>query len=197
MSVDDFKLRTKVLIPLVLMALGVLAVAALGAVRLIAVSSAASDIIERRNVAAVEIDSAAQMMDTIPHAIFAILLYDQKDEGRAAWKKQFETLPPQTVALLDQAAAQLPDFAVEIVTFKERVAGIGYEANSLYDLSVDSPRPGPRHWNDRRPDRRHEGGGLGSHRARLANSRARRRHERAVQKGARPKRLLGSIGCKL
>jgi len=139
MSVDNLKLRTKVLIPLVLMAIGVLAVAGFGAVRLIAVSSAASDIIERRNVAAVEINSAAQMMDTIPHAIFAILLYDEKDEGRAAWKKQFETLRPQTVALLDQAAAQLPDFAVEIITFKERVAGIGYEAKQSYDLSVGVP----------------------------------------------------------
>ena len=88
-------------------------------------------------------------MDTIPHAIFAILLYDQKDEGRAAWKKAFETLRPRSSALLDQAAAQLPDFAVDIVTFKERVAGIDYEAKQSLDLSVDLARPRSRDRHER------------------------------------------------
>ena len=75
----------KVLIPLVLMAIGVLAVAGFGAARLNGVSSTASDIIERRDLAAVELNGAARIMATIPHSIFAILLYDETDAGRAAW----------------------------------------------------------------------------------------------------------------
>ena len=66
MSIDNLKLRTKVLIPLVLMAIGVLAVAGLGAMRLNAVSSTASDIIERRDQAVVELNSAARMINTMP-----------------------------------------------------------------------------------------------------------------------------------
>ena len=83
MSIDNLKLRTKVMIPLALMAAGVLAVAAFSAIRLMALSSTASEIIERRDVAAVELNQAAQKMAALPHAVFGILLYGQR-RSRAA-----------------------------------------------------------------------------------------------------------------
>ena len=59
MNIDNLKLRTKVLIPLTLMAAMVVAMVVFGATRLIGVSATASDIIEKRDLAAVELTRAA------------------------------------------------------------------------------------------------------------------------------------------
>jgi methyl-accepting chemotaxis protein len=137
MTVDNLKLRTKVLIPLVLMAIGVLAVAGFGAVRLNAVSSTASDIIERRDQAVVELNSAARMINTISPSIIPDLLHNNTDEGRAAWKQQFDNIASESVKLLEQATAQLPDFAAEIVTMREQFSGLVDEAKKTYQVSAD------------------------------------------------------------
>jgi hypothetical protein len=62
LKIDNIKLRTKILIPLALMAAGVLAVAAFGASRLARVSSTASEIIERRDLAAMVLAQASHLM---------------------------------------------------------------------------------------------------------------------------------------
>ena len=89
MNIDNLKLRTKVLIPLTLMAAVVIAMVAFGATRLTGVSSTASDIIEKRDLAAVELTRAAYAMNGVPHAVFAVLLYDQDDKARKAAKQRF------------------------------------------------------------------------------------------------------------
>ena len=137
MTIDNLKLRTKVLIPLVLMAIGVLAVAGFGAVRLNAVSSTASDIIERRDQAVVELNSAARMINTVPQAIITNLLHDGTDEGRAAWKQEFDNVVSQSDKLLDQAAEQLTDFAAEIVTLKQRFSALVDDAKKTYEVSAN------------------------------------------------------------
>ena len=174
MTIDNLKLRTKVLIPLVLMAIGVLAVAGFGAVRLNAVSSTASDIIERRDQAVVELNSAARMINTIPQSIITNLLHDDTDEGRAAWKQQFDNIASESVKLLDQAAAQLPDFAAEIVTIREHFSGLVDEAKKTYEVSAD-------------PSGEIQAMGI-ANQIDLDGSRARRRHEQVVQQGDRLKR---------
>ena len=139
MTIDNLKLRSKVLIPLVLMAIGVLAVAGLGAMRLNSVSSTANNIIERRDLAAVDLNRAARTTAAVPQAIFSILVYDQSDDARAEWTKGFESLMPESTALLDRAAAQLPDFAVDIATFRMRFSSIAMQAKDAYDHSIKSP----------------------------------------------------------
>jgi methyl-accepting chemotaxis protein len=139
MSIDDLRLRTKVLIPLALMAAGVLAVAAFGTIRLIGVSSTASDIIERRDLAAVELNQAAQRMAALPHAVFGIILYSKEDPGRAAFAKEFENLTPETIALLDKAAQLLPDKTAEIGKFKERFSKLVEDAKEPYEAAGKTP----------------------------------------------------------
>ena len=63
------------------MAAMVVAMVVFGATRLIGVSATASDIIEKRDLAAVELTRAANAMSGVPHAVFAMLLYDQDDPG--------------------------------------------------------------------------------------------------------------------
>jgi hypothetical protein len=79
LRIDNLKLRTKMLIPLALMAIGVLFVAAFGAMRLVGISATASEIIEHRQLAAIELNHAAQIMQAVPHAVFATLLYGEND----------------------------------------------------------------------------------------------------------------------
>lgn len=147
MSIDDLRLRTKVLIPLALMAAGVLAVAACGTIRLIGVSSTASDIIERRDLAAVELNQAAQRMAALPHAVFGIILYSKEDPGRAAFAKEFENLTPETIALLDKAAQLLPDKTAEIGKFKERFSKLRRGRQGTVRGGRQDARFDARRWN--------------------------------------------------
>ena len=139
MYIDNFKLRTKVLIPLALMAAVVIAMVVFGATRLIGVSATASDIIEKRDLAAVELTRAASAMSGVPHAVFAVLLYDQDDKARKAAKQDFESLAPQVGMLLNLAATHLPDKAAEIAKFKERFAKLAEEAKEPMQISLDTP----------------------------------------------------------
>jgi len=83
------------------MAAMVIAMVIFGAMRLIGVSATASDIIEKRDLAAVELTRAANAMSGVPHAVFAVLLYDQDDAARKAAKYEFETLGPEAGMLLN------------------------------------------------------------------------------------------------
>jgi methyl-accepting chemotaxis protein len=139
MNIDNLKLRTKVLIPLALMAAVVVAMVAFGATRLIGVSATASDIIEKRDLAAVELTRAANAMSGVPHAVFAVLLYDQDDKARKAAKHDFEAMVPEAGKLLDSAAGHLPDKAGEIVKFKERFDKIAEAAKEPMQISLETP----------------------------------------------------------
>ena len=139
MNIDNFKLRTKVLIPLALMAAVVIAMVVFGATRLVGVSATASDIIEKRDLAAVELTRAAAAMSGVPHAVFAVLLYDQDDKARKAAKQDFEAMVPEAGKLLVSAATHLPDKAEEIVKFKERFDKIAEAAKEPMQISLDTP----------------------------------------------------------
>jgi methyl-accepting chemotaxis protein len=139
MNVDNLKLRTKVLIPLMVMAAMVVAMVVFGATRLIGVSATASDIIEKRDLAAVELTRAAAAMSGVPHAVFAVLLYDQDDKARKAAKQDFEAMVPEAGKLLVSAATHLPDKAEEIVKFKERFEKIAQDAKEPMQISLDTP----------------------------------------------------------
>jgi methyl-accepting chemotaxis protein len=138
-KIDNLKLRTKILIPLALMAAGVLAVAALGATRLMRVSATASVIIERRDVAAMELARASHLMAAAPHAVFAILLYDKDDPQRETSKKEYQSLVPASVALLDHAATLLPDRAADIGKFKKRFQTLAEDAKDAFKVSIGAP----------------------------------------------------------
>ena len=139
MNIDNLKLRTKVVIPLTLMAAMVVAMVVFGATRLIGVSATASDIIEKRDLAAVELTRAASAMSGVPHAVFATLLYDQDDKARKASKQDFETLAPQADKLLGLAAAHLSDKAAEIDKFKQRFDKIAEAAKEPMQISLETP----------------------------------------------------------
>ena len=108
MKIDNLKLRTKTLMPLIMMALTVLAMVAFGANRLSSVSETASEIIEHRDLAAVTLVRASRSMVLTP--VFRVRRPSMKmtaPEGRAA-DKGFPKAISATESLLDEAIKLLP-----------------------------------------------------------------------------------------
>jgi len=70
MSIDNLKLRTKTMIPLAVMAFVVLAMVGFGAMKLSAISSDASEIIEHRDLAVTQLVRATRLMMMAPYSVF-------------------------------------------------------------------------------------------------------------------------------
>ena len=84
-------------------------------------AATASEIIERRDLAAMELARASHLMAAAPHAVFAILLYDQDESAARGVEEGVPRLSStESVALLDHAATLLPDRAADIAKFKKR-----------------------------------------------------------------------------
>ena len=87
MNIDNLKLRTKTLIPLVVMAFVILAMVAFGALNLSSISNKASEIIEHRDMAVSRMIRSSRTMMQAPYSVFGTLLFDSgTPEGRAATK---------------------------------------------------------------------------------------------------------------
>jgi methyl-accepting chemotaxis protein len=134
MFIDNLRLRAKILIPVVLMGLVVVGMAAFGAARLAVVSGKASDIIERRDMAAFQLDRASRHMLEAPHSAIEVLL-DGADspEGRTA-ADGFQKAAANTAAGLDEAMKLAPDRAAQIAKFKESFQRILDKSKSVLEI---------------------------------------------------------------
>jgi methyl-accepting chemotaxis protein len=139
MSLDDLKLRTKMLIPLGVMALVVLSMVAFGSFKLANLSEKASDIIEHRDLAVTRMVRAARTMTFVPYSVFGTLVYDGgTPEGKAA-DAGFPKAVSMTDALLDEAMKLIPDKAAEIGKLKERFDALAEEAKKPLKIGDDTP----------------------------------------------------------
>jgi methyl-accepting chemotaxis protein len=130
MSIDNLRLRTKAIIPLVMMAATVLAMVGFGAVKLSGISSTASEIIEHRDLAVATQARATRSMVLVPYYVFANLTYDSDSpEGRGV-DAGFAKAISDANALLDDAAKLLPEKAAEYGAFKTRFDAIVEKAKA-------------------------------------------------------------------
>jgi methyl-accepting chemotaxis protein len=137
--IDNLKLRTKMLIPLSMMALTVLAMVAFGAMKLSSISLAANEIIDHHALAATTLVRAARSMVLVPYSAMGTLVYDgNSPEGRAA-EAEFPKSVAAGLTLLDEAAKLLPERAAEIVKFKDRFYAITEEAKAPLKIGEDTP----------------------------------------------------------
>jgi methyl-accepting chemotaxis protein len=139
MILDDVSLRTKNLAPLAIMAATVLAMVAFGAMRLTAVSSTASEIIEKRSHASIDISRAGRFVVIISHAVYSAVVNDGGSGAGVAAQKDFETAPAAAVSLLLDAATLLPERANELTKFAERVKSLAEKAKPPFDLGLQAP----------------------------------------------------------
>jgi len=139
MNFDNLKLRTKAIIPLSLMAFVIMAMVAFGASRLSNVSSTASEIIERRDLAAVVVSRASRNMQALPYSVASILLYDaDSPEGRRA-EAGFAEAKSRGDMLMNQALELLPEKRQELTAMKERFDVLAVEAGKPYQIGVSTP----------------------------------------------------------
>jgi len=139
MNIDNLKLRTKGLIPLVIMTLVVAGMVAFGAAKLAAISDAAGEIIEHRDVAAVDLVRATRAMMEAPYSAFGALLYDPNaPEGKIA-VAGFPKAIADANMFFDEGSKLAPDKAGEISKFKDRFQAIAGKAKRPIEIGKAIP----------------------------------------------------------
>ena len=150
MSIDDLKIRTKTLVPLGLMCLTALAMVAFSATRLMDVSHKASQIIERRDIAALNLSIAGRAIVYIPYSIFGAILFDSASPQGLATQKDFETTTKRGLDMLQAAAELIPDRAGEISKFEQRLQALGEKSKAPFEEGL--AQPGVDHGRDLKPE---------------------------------------------
>jgi methyl-accepting chemotaxis protein len=132
------KLRTKALLPLMLMAATMLVMVAYGALRLSEISSTANAIIQRRDLGLEEMVRSTRRMTLLVNDILAVSSYDGRSpEGRAAIA-DFQVTETEALAMLDEAKSLLSDRAAEIQGFKERFAALAEKAKTPFQMAQEA-----------------------------------------------------------
>ena len=139
MSFDDLKLRTKIFIPIGLMALTVLAMIGLGATRLTALSEASNDIITKSDRAELELSRAARSVVYLSYSVLAVIVYDNGTPNGKAADQDFKHAVEEANQHFDLATKLWPDKATEIGKFKERFAALYEKAKPAYKLGYEAP----------------------------------------------------------
>jgi methyl-accepting chemotaxis protein len=139
MNFDDLKLRTKILVPLGLMALTVLAVIALSSIRISSLGATSNEIITQREAGASELARARLAAVYLPYSVFAVIIYDNDAPNAKAASSDYKNAIEEANKHFDRAIAALPDRALEIGKFKERFAALYERSKSAYDIGYASP----------------------------------------------------------
>jgi methyl-accepting chemotaxis protein len=139
MNIDNFKLRTKILIPGGLLVLVVFGMVAFSAAKLAAVSGTASDIIERRDMTVIQLARAGRFMFEASYSAIGALFYDaDSPEGRAA-AEGFRKAAAGAGSGFDEAMKLAPDKAPEIAKFKERFQALVEKSKAVAKIGQGIP----------------------------------------------------------
>ena len=134
MLLDGLRLRTKLLIPLGVIAIIIAAMVCYNAVQLSALSGRASDIIEHRDAAIMRLVRASRLMTTVPSAILGSIIYDENTpEGRAA-VAAYPSGVSGASALFDEAMTLAPERSSEIAAFKARFQAVAELSKRPFDI---------------------------------------------------------------
>jgi methyl-accepting chemotaxis protein len=150
MNINNFKLRTKILIPLALIALVTLAMGAFSTLKLLEMSRTASDIIERRDVTISLMERAARDMLQAPYYVFAGLVFDSESAAAHTAQDGFPKAVAEVTSLLDEAMKLSPDKAAEIAKFKDRFHKLTDQSKTA--LRIAQETPGMEHGSSLKPD---------------------------------------------
>ncbi len=137
MLLENLKIRTKALIPLLMMALIVLAVIGFGAFQLTTLGSKSSDIINRRDRALVDVLHATRSINRLKIATFQALIYDNSENERV--QKQFDDAHAMADKQLADAASLLPESRKELETISTRFDALAESAKTPLKIGLDTP----------------------------------------------------------
>ena len=139
MKIDNLKLRTKAMIPLLVMSLAVFGIVGFGAYRLDSLARSAGEIIAHRDKAAILVARATGTTMMAPYSVFGALVYDgSSPEGRTA-QSDFSTEIDRVNSLLDSATQYLPDYASTFASFRTSFTEMVEKAKKPVAIGEDSP----------------------------------------------------------
>ncbi|MCW6512971.1 methyl-accepting chemotaxis protein [Lichenifustis flavocetrariae] len=136
---DDLELRTKTLIPLGMMALVILAMAAFGARNLLSVSETASDIIEHRDLAITRVIRTARQMGVTLDSVAGALIFDSNSAAGREAAENFPKAVAKVGTLFDEAIKLAPSKAASFARFKERFSVLAEQAKKPMQIGLDAP----------------------------------------------------------
>ncbi len=132
MRIDHWKLRTKALLPLLIMAATLVGMVAFGALRLSDISSSANAIIQGRDLGAQQMTRASRTLTLLGDDILAVNTFGaDSPEGKAAIV-DFQAAEGQARGLLDEATNLLPDKGMEIGKFLDHFAAVRSQAKAAF-----------------------------------------------------------------
>ncbi len=138
MFLDHLSIRTKALIPVVVMALTVLTVLIVTGAQTSSFTAAANDMIGRQDRGLVAILTAAREVNRLKLTVFQSLIYDGSDIGQNdKEKKTFDDARTRTNDLLAEAARLLPSHAPQISQFAKQFDEIVESAKSPLDIGLN------------------------------------------------------------
>ncbi len=139
MRIDDWKLRTKTLAPLLIMVATVIAMVAFAAFRLSDVSSAANTLIAERDAGAVQMTRATRRVTLLGYDVLAANSFGGASGDARAVVADFQSAQAEGRALFEEAKRLLPDGAATIDGFQDRFNSLVGEANAAFALAQTSP----------------------------------------------------------
>ncbi len=139
MILDNLRLRSKALIPLALLALTMCAMLAMAALQSQAIVASTQDIVSHRDLAALKLGQAANVVEKIPYAVAMAILSDSRSPASLKAQKDFDSAPIVTENLLQAAQDASPRHAEEIARFKDRVKALVARAKPIYRVGLATP----------------------------------------------------------
>ncbi len=140
MFLDNLAIRTKALIPVVVMALTVLTIVVIGGAQLSSFSAAANDMIDRRDRGLVAILKAARDVDRLRLTVFQSLMYDDMDSSENDRESQtFDEAYARADDRLAVAARLLPKHESEINQLSKRFDDMVESAKSPFKIGQETP----------------------------------------------------------
>ncbi len=139
MNIENFALRTKILIPVVVMGLMLLGIVTFAITRMIGISSKASNLIEHRDVAVANAIRASRRMIEAPYFVYGALMNDSETEAGRAAAQGFPAAVAEAGQFLDAAARLAPDKGVSYTAFKARFLALMEEAKRPFQIGRATP----------------------------------------------------------
>jgi methyl-accepting chemotaxis protein len=139
MRIDDLKLRTKALLPLLIMVATVIVMVAYGALRLSEISSNANVIIQNRDKGALQMARASRRMTLLGDDVLAVNTFDSNSPAGQAAVSDFQVAAAEARTMLDESTNLMPDKGVEIGHFLDRFVAIRDQANAAFEMAQESP----------------------------------------------------------
>ena len=139
MKIDNLKLGTKALVPLIVMSLAVFAMVGFGAYRLDRLAREAGDVVGHRDKAAIYVARATRAIMMAPYSAFGALVYDGSSPEVRTAQADFVAQIDKLDSLLDSASELSPAYAATFADFKKKFHDIAEKAKQPLAIGEDSP----------------------------------------------------------